>query len=220
MNFGLLIKNTMLSKILLFILVCLIKSLVYLLTSLLNYLESSKKVKSVNKSESEDQQSNKPKIYQSDKIMTQQVPYKLVNVIGDGNCFFRAILIALKLKNLSAFTMEESEHMTLRELVVQTVSSLNVNFDDIMLNEYVNHYEYNGYNGRSLWIKQMSQSGIWADNIAIEACAEFLQIPIEIHSNMKCQQSFGYKYLHIHPITNITNVIVLDLSNGHYQVVV
>lgn len=133
-----------------------------------------------------------------------------VDVIGDGSCFFRAVLVALRLKNLSAFSMPEEEHHTLRQLVVQFASASSYCF-----NVYTTEYS-----GKDEWVREMSRPGVWADNIAVEACSDFLEIPIGIVSNGMVSAVFGRQYMSLNGYTGIDNAIRLELHAGHYSVIV
>ena len=52
-----------------------------------------------------------------------QVPKtdRLIKILGDGNCFFRSILEALTLKNISPFMDGQEGHAILREMVVESL---------------------------------------------------------------------------------------------------
>lgn len=138
------------------------------------------------------------------------VTTSIVEVLGDGACFFRAVLVALRLKNLSAFSMPEEEHITLRKLIVDFTES-----SDVTYNVYTTEYA-----GKEEWIREMSKPNVWADNIAVEACSHFLEIPIEIISFGVVVGQFGGKYGYRCNTTGVDNIIRLRLENGHYSVIV
>ena len=135
----------------------------------------------------------------------------IVNIRGDGNCFFRAVLVALQLKNISAFSMPEEQHLMLRELVVQHAGANCYDFS-------INNTEIVG--GPRAWEQTMIRDGEFADNIAIEACSDFLEIPIEIISNGRTLIKFGERFFTRNWTTGIDNVIHLQLQYAHYSVIV
>lgn len=144
------------------------------------------------------------------RMANSGVTSNTIDIIGDGNCFFRAVLVSIQTKNISGFGMPESQHMLLREMVVQAASVGKYCFD-------VFHMEYAD---QAEWVREMSQSGTWGDNIAIEACSDLLEIPIQIVSDGRIVISFGDRFYNKNQTTKIDNVIRLNLTMGHYSVVV
>ncbi len=133
-----------------------------------------------------------------------------VNVMGDGNCFYRAVLVAVRLKNLLAFSMPEEQHGMLRTMVV-----------DFAL---AGPYEFNifttEYETKQAWSHAMYQEGTWADAMAVRACSDMLEIPIQVIINGQVAMSFGDDHYYRNHTTGIDNVIRLTLEMGHYSVCV
>lgn len=145
------------------------------------------------------------------RIANAGVSSSTVNVIGDGNCAFRAILVACRLKNLLAFTMPEEQHHLLREMVV-----------DFAI--FKGRYEFNIFTteqgNKRDWERAMRQPGVWADALAIRACSEMLEIPIQVIMGNRVAMEFGQEFYHRNGVTRIDNTIRLFLQDGHYSVVV
>lgn len=136
---------------------------------------------------------------------------RVVSIIGDGNCFFRAVITACNLKNVCAFPLQESQHMFLRNLVVDFAEQGSYNFSPFFIE----------YEDRATWLVEMRKDRSWADNVAIEATSDLLEVPLHIvgpHGNVIIQ--FGDRYHFRNPITGIDNIIRLRLQHMHYDVVV
>ena len=131
-------------------------------------------------------------------------------VKGDGNCFFRAVLEALRLKNMTPFGTSEEAHEILRELVVDVGTSGRYKFDIMECEK-----------PEIQWAREMRQVGSWAESMAVRACADALECPITVLSEDGIEMmSFGEGYFHSHPVTGIDNQVWLKLSSGHYDVFV
>ncbi len=150
--------------------------------------------------------------------------YETVNVIGDGNCFFRAVLLAAQLRNLDPFSgqMVEEAHMRLRAWTVELAANTDkINFNDIRVNEYCADPDFNGANGRDIWVWEMSNPKTWAEGLAIACCAELLQVPIQVYTQGgRACGTYGAKYAFTHPHTGISNTLKLDLTDGHFSVII
>ncbi len=135
----------------------------------------------------------------------------IISVNGDGNCFFRAVILACNHKNINAFPFLEEDHRILRTMVV-----------DFAKNRKYNFSVYNiEYSSKTEWISEMIKNGTWADNVAIEATSDLLAIPIHIfNSNGRIITKFGSWYRNWNPITGIDNIIRLQLDHGHYSIII
>lgn len=112
----------------------------------------------------------------------------VVAVKGDGNCFFRSAIVACNLKNVCAFPLEESQHLVLRNLVVDFAEHKGYTFAPFLNIEYSSKAE---------WLVEMRKNSIWADNLAIIATSDFLEIPIQIVGiNGNALASFGEQYMY------------------------
>jgi OTU-like cysteine protease len=134
-----------------------------------------------------------------------------LSIIGDGNCFFRAVIEAIKHKNLLALEFGRNGHETLRAMVVGQASEGGYAFD------WTNDCD----KSKDEWVLNMSQNGIWADTLAVRACSDLLQIPIQITSvsEMGCSTTvFGRHFYECHPYTGVDNQIHLHLEMMHYTV--
>lgn len=138
-------------------------------------------------------------------------PKTRLDIIGDGNCFFRAVIEAIKHKNLLGLEFGSDGHEMLRAMVVGQASEGGYAFD------WTNDCDKT----KAEWIRNMSQNGIWADTLAVRACADLLQIPIQITAISEMGRSttvFGRQFYDRHPITGVDNQICLRLEMMHYTV--
>lgn len=89
--------------------------------------------------------------------------FEIVKVIGDGNCFFRAVL--------KATDNNESEHLYLRKSVTNFMKRNSFLFQtEYVTNEYIIEYS-----------NRLNDEGIWADSLIIHATSLYLETCIEIY---------------------------------------
>lgn len=144
-----------------------------------------------------------------------------VNVAGDGNCFFRAILVAIEKKNLNSECIPESQYNEIREQVVACAREL-PKFKTMSQSLFSAYY---GFRNINEWAGVMQFDGVWADCIAVEACSELFGIPISIYvdGGSKSEpyvERYGLDYLYCHEVTNIDNMVRLVLRDHHYSVMI
>lgn len=143
------------------------------------------------------------------KPITSAATY--LSIIGDGNCFFRAVVEAIKLKNLIGLEFGDDGHETLRAMTIGQASEGGYAFD------WSNDCDKSKFE----WLTDMSKNGVWADTLAVRACADLLQIPIQITTVSVMGKSavvFGRQFYDRHPTTKVDNQIRLHLEMMHYTV--
>ncbi len=146
--------------------------------------------------------------------------FKRYNVIGDGNCMFRAFIKARNIKNLSPYAEHEDSYHELRQLVVDTALSGRYskyfsdsrNYDPILAAQIDFQQYYN-------WGDKMRRDKTWGDNLVLQVLSDLYMIPITIISgNDYILQEFGKQYYSYHSITKTDNRLFLLLENHHYDV--
>lgn len=131
------------------------------------------------------------------------MPVKLHHVLGDGNCFFRAISYAL--------TGSEANHKCLRNLIVNRMGMppLNVQLENY-LNKSIESY---------LDESNMMKDSVWATDAEILATASVLGTDIVIYAKHGLQKEW-LRYCASLSITNETSdAIYLTNLDNHFNVV-
>jgi len=120
-----------------------------------------------------------------------------VNVLGDGNCFFRAISRQLK------FTPEY--HLYIRSLGVQNL----LHHPELYIES---NYKYSWQN----YISNVARQGTWADSIIIQAVANSLNITINI---IESDANFSHATI-INPVNTDrqrTSICIGHIREYHYM---
>jgi len=110
-------------------------------------------------------ESDSKSLEEQSNFLLQQLlkSFEIVKVIGDGNCFFRAVL--------KATGNNESEHLYLRKSVTDFMQRNPFLFqNEYVTNEYIMEYS-----------NRLKAEGIWADSLIIHATSLYLETCIEIY---------------------------------------
>ncbi len=142
---------------------------------------------------------------------------QVYNVRGDGNCFFRAVLEAIRLTNVTAFGLSQDSHQTLREMMISHVIENYASNPDYQIGILTSEY-----GSLDAWIGAMSQNATWCDQMAIRATSDMLMVPITCKRPGDVNGiTFGTQYLDVHPITGISNALIVRYQQDmHYDVFV
>lgn len=92
-----------------------------------------------------------------------------VSVIGDGNCWFRSVLLALAINKVPV--ERGTDHMTLRQDVVRLASS---SIDEVM-------FVGTDAGSRRAWVSEHSKSGTYSDELIQQYTALLLDVTIRSH---------------------------------------
>lgn len=90
------------------------------------------------------------------------------SVKGDGNCFYRAVFIALALEGKCFYG--DNHHEKLRRATVKQA-----------LTETDKVYAHDASGSASKWVTEMQTTGRYADLLSVRKCAELLGICIRVH---------------------------------------
>jgi len=93
------------------------------------------------------------------------IGFKKMNVLGDGNCFFRAISHQLY--------QDENRHLNIR--------SEAINYLILYMNDFVPFIDTSKYPTIEMYIERMSQDGAYVDHLAISATAFIINKNIIVH---------------------------------------
>ena len=130
-------------------------------------------------------------------------PLATINVHGDGNCFFRALSVAL--------TSDEEAHKELRKLVIGELKKRFEVYRKYMDNPNVDQASY---------IEEMAKSGTWAMAAEIYATASRLDIGKSVYA---VDVARAPQWLLTAPVDKsddqIINYVYLQLHNKHYTCV-
>lgn len=99
--------------------------------------------------------------------LLQEYGFIRKQIIGDGNCLFRAIAIQLN--------MEEEQHQEIRHIAVEYMRT---HIDDFA--GFISDFNESTFNER---LNAMSQNGVWGDIYEIYALAQYFHRPIAIIHN-------------------------------------
>ncbi|MBE36353.1 MAG: hypothetical protein CMI16_12495 [Opitutaceae bacterium] len=109
--------------------------------------------------------------------LLKEIHHSVVEVDGDGNCFFRAIARAFG---------DQDDHRRFREGAVKALSSLNPSFTaDI----------------DRAWSTRMRADGTWADQFAVKSMANALGVCIDVYKQMldEKRETSGFLYQRYKP---------------------
>ena len=124
-----------------------------------------------------------------------------VNIVGDGNCFFRSISHQL-------YGTEE-HHPQIRALAIQHLINCPEHF-----------VEYNTHQSWLQYLNNMSTLGTWADHIIIQAVANANSLPINITEsapNFSESTTVSSIYSNHETMrTNVRNIYIGHLGELHY----
>jgi hypothetical protein len=130
-----------------------------------------------------------------------QTPDKNSNIMGDGNCFFRAISEIL--------TGSLTQHKILRNTIIGHMNSA----CKAQLEKYLN-----GNMKKYLNDSNMLMDGVWATDAEILATASLLKTDILVHTSYGCD---GKKWLRYPASFSLDmtsqDVILLEHSNEHFE---
>ena len=121
---------------------------------------------------------------------------KLVNVRGDGNCFFRAIAHQLY--------GDESQHQKIREEAVQEVIKNSNSYRNFVAGSF------------DKYISNLSTDREWADNAAIQATSNAFRISIEILNDSESIPSYTILPFDKDSVASPQHVFVGYIGNVHY----
>ena len=121
---------------------------------------------------------------------------KLVNVCGDGNCFFRAIAHQLY--------GDESQHQKVREEAVQEVIKNSNRYSNFVAGSF------------DKYVSNLSTDREWADNAAIQATSNAFRISIEILNDSERIPSYTILPFHEDYVASPQHVVVGYIGNVHY----
>ena len=121
---------------------------------------------------------------------------KLVNVNGDGNCFFRAIAHQLY--------GDESQHQMVREEAVQEVIKNSNRYRNFIAGSF------------DKYVSNLSTDREWADNAAIQATSNAFRISTEILNDSERIPSYTILPFDKDSVASPQHVVVGYIGNVHY----
>lgn len=133
---------------------------------------------------------------------------KLVRALGDGNCFFRSVLLSLALKG--QFLLPEDAHLALRKAVVR-------HMDKTVFDEW--RWQQSEDWTREQWIKEHEKNQVHVDLLAVEVCADLLQIQINVWMNGSIVALYN-QGTKLGFATGASNVVDLKFENNHYDALI
>ena len=148
------------------------------------------------------------KVKPASKILMESVhigePNEIRTITGDGNCFFRSVSYAI--------SGTERYHMRLRMAIVNQL---------LKDARYYKTYLRQGHRDVEDYVQsqRMFNSGIWATEIEIMACAHFLATDIYTFSNTGRWYIFSGQMTGIGTVTSNAGIYLNHASGIHYDVV-
>jgi hypothetical protein len=138
---------------------------------------------------------------------TKQGEFMTATVKGDGNCFYRAVLIALALEGRGLYG--DDHHLLLRHATVDSADSS----DDAILANTNDLYE-----SLDVWKQSLRKVGTWADMASVKVCSMLLGICIRVHVARDMMQMDTTLDFNAGGASCAT--INLLLTSNHYSVIV
>ena len=128
---------------------------------------------------------------------------RIWNVPGDGNCLFRALVLAAEDKNILSMPIT---HVSLRAMAVALVRN-DVDGHLVPFNVMTSE------ESRDSWVARMSRDAVFGDVVAIQACSILLDVAIRVKQGEYTLQRVGDRQLY-----GTRNELVLQLRSSHYMV--
>ena len=137
-------------------------------------------------------------------VKTLEKPSKLYQIVGDGNCLFRALSYAI--------TGRQNYHSLVREKIVQHIRH----------NEHALLAHMNGSVNLYLARTGMTNQHVWGTDVEIIAASSLLETDIYVYTKV----SFLYKWrwfssfmLSGYPAKNTSGLFLQNTSGVHYDIV-
>jgi hypothetical protein len=136
---------------------------------------------------------------------TTQGKFMTADVKGDGNCFYRSVLIALALEGKGFYG--DNHHLLLRRATVhQEMDTMTLVCAEDLCGSADN------------WVKVMEEDRSWADQASVQMCSVLLGIRIQVHVASDVMQDSNVLEYNRDGASRAT--INLLLTNHHYSVIV
>ncbi|XP_014882252.1 uncharacterized protein LOC106943455 [Poecilia latipinna] len=137
--------------------------------------------------------------YKSCMVGELGLPCATENIVGDGNCFFRALS--------QAISGNQKSHRKIRLAVVNQLQRNSHLYDSILRSEYSSISQY-------IAISRMNYVGAWATELEIQAAADYFGVNIFTF--------FNDKWLEYSSQSSFSNhgMYLQNISGNHYETVV
>ena len=124
-----------------------------------------------------------------------------INVLGDGNCFFRSVSVSL--------IGSENDHAMLRKSIVQFMSNEAasiIGYCDTPAAKQVRHC-----------LQNLSRDGVWASEEVLRAAASYLCCAIHVYSGIGITWPLVYQPVGKATVTSSLPVILAFYEPGYYM---